>query len=89
MSHQIGNRRFTATRFRKPGPERVTQIVPMQILNPCEFASRSERRLEVGVRLGSIGIDENVTAAANSASYLSQRAPDVFVHRYGVIPSRL
>jgi hypothetical protein len=28
MSHQISNRRFTATRFRKSGPERVTQIVP-------------------------------------------------------------
>jgi hypothetical protein len=34
MSHQIGNRRFTATRFRKSGPERVTQIVPMQVFNP-------------------------------------------------------
>ncbi|HJP93279.1 MAG TPA: DoxX family protein [Pyrinomonadaceae bacterium] len=33
MSHQIGNRRFTATRFRKSGPERVTQVVPMEIPN--------------------------------------------------------
>jgi hypothetical protein len=34
MSHQIGDRRFTATRFRKPGPEGVTQVVPMQVFNP-------------------------------------------------------
>jgi hypothetical protein len=34
MSHQISNRRFTAPRFGKTGPERVEQIVPMQIFNP-------------------------------------------------------
>ena len=34
VSHQIGNRRLTATRFRKPGPERVTQVMPMQVFNP-------------------------------------------------------
>jgi hypothetical protein len=34
MSHQIGNRRLTATRFSKSGPEGVTQIVPMQVFNP-------------------------------------------------------
>ena len=34
VSHQIGNRRFTATRFRKSGPEGVTQIVPVQVFNP-------------------------------------------------------
>src|SRR5688572_15346736 len=34
VPHQIGNRRFTATRFREPGPERVTQVVPMQVFNP-------------------------------------------------------
>ena len=27
MSHQIRDRRLTATRFRQPGPERVTQVV--------------------------------------------------------------
>jgi len=42
MSHQIGNRRFTATRFRKPSPERVTQIVPMQIVDPSQLTSRRE-----------------------------------------------
>lgn len=33
ISHQISNRRFTAARFRKPGPEGVTQVVPMQVFN--------------------------------------------------------
>ena len=70
MSHQIGNRRFTATRFREPGPERVTQVVPMQVFNARELTSRPERMLDVGVRLDRIGIDENVTVAASSASHL-------------------
>ncbi len=35
MSHEIGNRCFAATRFREPGPKRVTQVVPVQVLNPC------------------------------------------------------
>jgi hypothetical protein len=34
VSHQIGNRRLTATRFRKPGPKRMTQVMPMQVFNP-------------------------------------------------------
>lgn len=70
VSHQIGNRRLTATRFREPGPERVTQIVPMKVFNPCSLTSCSERILDIGVRLGCVGIDKNVSTAASSVSHL-------------------
>lgn len=45
--------------------------------------------LEIGVRLGRVGIDEDIAIAANRASYLSQRTSDVFVHRHGIVSSRL
>ena len=88
MSHQIGNRRLTATRFRKPSSERVTQVVPMQVFNLRKVTSRPERVLDVGVRLGRIGIDEDVSTAASSASDLLQRASHVFVHRHRIVSSR-
>ena len=73
MSHQIGNRRFAATRFRKSGPEGVTQIVPMQIVDSSQLTSRCERLLNVSIRLDGIRIEEDVSVTTNSAAYLPQR----------------
>ena len=53
------------------------------------MTSRPERCLDVGVRLGSIGVNENVTVAAGRIAYLPQHGFDVFVHRHGIVSAGL
>ena len=55
-SHQIGNRRFTATRFREPGPEGVTQTIP----DPLH--SEEEDRFVV---LGQSGLQHTLVVVQN------------------------
>ena len=89
MAHQVGNGCFAESSLGQPGTERVTQIVPMEIGNSRQSTRRRERFLNVFVRLGGIRIEEDVTVAANSASYLLQRASNVFVHRHSIVSSVL
>src|SRR5690349_6552756 len=89
MSHQISDRRFTTTCFRKSGPERVTQVMPMQIVDSSQLTSRRERFLNVFIRLDGIRIEEDVSVGTNSAAYLPQRISHVFVHRNRVVSSSL